>query len=581
MDAFKGIFNDAGDLFDSIKDKIASPSSDKASSDSGSRDASNAVKKISFENMTQDLDEAGEMPGSIPPQIVLDVLVVGAGLAGLTTAYRLLQNDEDLRVRVVEATERVGGRLLTRSIKTAGAGKDFFDVGGEWLSRKQKRMMDLTTELGLETYRQNYAGAKILVPVDGKPVPFLDNFYPINMFGRYDLNSFIARLEILRQYVPVDDPTQCEDAMEWDGITLEAFKKSHTWTEAGRLIFDALVVLNLGVTPREISLLFFLYVLNTFDGWNNFCNVGTDTAKELKIKARAERLCAILADRVEKEKIILNDPVVEINQEDEEFSSVRTLEGRIFWAKRVVIAIPPKCIERISFRPKLPLGKEAILKRSFAGICLKYVVTFETVFWRNETISKNGIVIKLVDQKKELEKMKTYGEADIMGYSYVFDATTVHSMPALMGVAFSRKLRDSYEPSDREDVILNSLKEFFGEKVYSRLDYTDKLWGDEEYGPSYPCTVVSPGAFSVDYMMVQRPFLRVHWAGTETSTCYYGQMEGAVESADRVASEVTYYLNHVESEDPAVYTDAEEVKERTASVVSEDGDSVSQEGVLV
>lgn len=138
MDAFKGIFNDAGDLFDSIKDKIASPSSDKASSDSGSRDASNAVKKISFENMTQDLDEAGEMPGSIPPQIVLDVLVVGAGLAGLTTAYRLLQNDEDLRVRVVEATERVGGRLLTRSIKTAGAGKDFFDVGGEWLSRKQK-----------------------------------------------------------------------------------------------------------------------------------------------------------------------------------------------------------------------------------------------------------------------------------------------------------------------------------------------------------------------------------------------------------------------------------------------------------
>lgn len=69
---------------------------------------------------------------------------------------------------------------------------------------------------------------------------------------------------------------------------------------------------------------------------------------------------------------------------------------------------------------------------------------------------------------------------------------------------------------------------------------------------------------------------RIHWAGTETSTSWYGQMEGALESADRVATEVVYYLNRVEGEDLAVYTDAEEVRERTSSIVNADEeDSVS------
>lgn len=39
------------------------------------------------------------------------------------------------------------------------------------------------------------------------------------------------KLEILRDLVPLEDPTKCEDALEWDATTLEQFKRSHTWTD--------------------------------------------------------------------------------------------------------------------------------------------------------------------------------------------------------------------------------------------------------------------------------------------------------------------------------------------------------------
>lgn len=53
-----------------------------------------------------------------------DVVVVGAGLSGLTVAYRVLQTDSTARVHVVEARGRVGGRVLNTP--------NGHDLGGAW-----------------------------------------------------------------------------------------------------------------------------------------------------------------------------------------------------------------------------------------------------------------------------------------------------------------------------------------------------------------------------------------------------------------------------------------------------------------
>lgn len=74
------------------------------------------------------------------------VAVVGAGLAGLTTAYRLSQHGFD--VTVYEARTRPGGRVFTYYYgdKHQELGGAFINDGGQ-----AREMCDLIKELGLET----------------------------------------------------------------------------------------------------------------------------------------------------------------------------------------------------------------------------------------------------------------------------------------------------------------------------------------------------------------------------------------------------------------------------------------------
>lgn len=57
-----------------------------------------------------------------------NIIVIGAGLAGLTCAYCLLQKEFD--VTIYEARERVGGRVLTAMIKNLSGEYSICELGG-------------------------------------------------------------------------------------------------------------------------------------------------------------------------------------------------------------------------------------------------------------------------------------------------------------------------------------------------------------------------------------------------------------------------------------------------------------------
>ena len=67
-------------------------------------------------------------------QLEADVAIVGAGLAGLVAARRLVAAGR--RPLVIEARDRVGGRLLNEEI---GDGK-VVEVGGQWIGPTQERL---------------------------------------------------------------------------------------------------------------------------------------------------------------------------------------------------------------------------------------------------------------------------------------------------------------------------------------------------------------------------------------------------------------------------------------------------------
>ena len=407
-----------------------------------------------------------------------DVIVIGAGLAGLRAAVDLIAAGAD--VVVLEARDRVGGRVWSHHF----ADGQVAERGAEFIDGNHTEVLALAARFGLElTERDSTLDVEAaLVDAAGRGVP-----YHLHASLIDDWQAWEAALEVLQ---PNED---------FEYRTLATTMESLSLSALSRLVIGRDIRTEFMLPPEHVSQRFAAEIASR--------QIAGQRERH-RIVGGNDRLATVLANEL-GDRVRLSTPVRSL---DADTGAVALVTGEVLQAPAVVAAVPLPVLSRLW--PQIPHGLSGV----GYGIGGKISIQFERRIWRD--YGRNGTVLS----------DRAWGHLWETTDDQVGDRGILTSLLSSHdGAAFAAL-------PEGPDLLVRDIERLFpgakglaGERVH-----TD--WTNDPYSlGTYTC--FGPG----QWKLAQSPLHSVHgrlWLAGEHADGFSGFMEGALRSGARVAAGV-------------------------------------------
>jgi monoamine oxidase len=413
-----------------------------------------------------------------------DVVIIGAGFTGLSSALALRQAGVDFVV--LEARDRVGGRVES---KQNGLGERI-DTGGQYFCEDMPEISALSEAYGKTRVDGLFSGLSLVEPET--IVGTIDDLY----------RRFVAIRDRANEIDP-DDPAIAKLSVRaWAEMQPDAYDAQ--WAFLGSIE---------GLWCQPTDLLPFWYLVS---------NDRRITNEVSELQYFLKETMHSLAEDIGRElgpRLRLREPVRAVKH-GANAVSVRTDAG-IYQAGHAIVALPPRMAHRMTYEPPLPVELCQAASAWRSGKVIKALVRYEKPFWRDKGLS--GSVFFL----------------DPLGL-YACDASRDDGHAAIVVFA-GGSLAERWRRLGNEAAklaILEKLRSTLGPAAKTPLDITIRDWSDDEWsGGGYSDTIMDFSAKDAEAIM-RRGLPSVTFASSELSPSYPGYIEGAIVAGRAAAARV-------------------------------------------